>query len=54
MEKAVHVAESILLHEAEGHEWSLQQYGLDVEREQWGLVLIALYTLRKQQEGVAA
>jgi hypothetical protein len=47
--KARHVAESILLHEAEGHAWSVHQYGLDVESAQWGLVLQALGQLRTQQ-----
>ena len=39
----------ILLHEAEGHAWSLQQYGLDVESAQWHLVLDALGLLRAAQ-----
>ena len=44
--KARHIAESILLHEAEGDPWTLAQYGLDVESEQWHLVLRALGGLR--------
>jgi hypothetical protein len=51
--KARYVAESILLHEAEGHAWTLAQYGLDVESEQWQLVLNTLGRLRKQQAEAA-
>jgi hypothetical protein len=47
--KARYVAESILLHEANGDPWTIQQYGLDVESEQWQRVLAALATLRQQQ-----
>jgi hypothetical protein len=52
--KAQYVAESILLHEAEGHTWTLAQYGLDVQSEQWQLVLGALGALRKQQAAGSA
>ena len=47
--KARHVAESILLHEAEGHTWRLADYGLDVESQQWTLVLNILGQLRAAQ-----
>jgi hypothetical protein len=33
-EKALHIAESILLHEADGDSWTIQQYGLDVTSPQ--------------------
>jgi hypothetical protein len=51
--KARHVAESILLHEAEGHSWTLAQYGLDVESPQWYRVLETLGTLRQAQHAAA-
>ena len=47
--KARYVAESIMQHEMFGDTWSLHQYGLDVESEQWQLVLKALGTLRAKQ-----
>ena len=47
--KARYIAESILLHEAEGHVWTIHQYGLDVESQQWTLVLNSLATLRAAQ-----
>ena len=50
---ARYIAESILLHEAEGHVWSLAQYGLDVESAQWQRVLEALRTLRAAHQQAA-
>ena len=47
--KARHVADSILLHEAEGHPWRLTDYGLQVETPQWTLVLNILGQLRAAQ-----
>lgn len=48
-QKAQYVAESILLHEAEGHQWTIHQFGLDVEGAQWQRVLAALETLRQRE-----
>ena len=52
--KARHVAESILLHEAEGHAWRLADFGLQVDTPQWTLVLNTLAKLRAAQANHAA
>ena len=51
-DKARHIAESILLHEAEGEAVTPEQYGLDTASPQWQQVCTALHMLRLQQEGM--